>query len=753
MADTFKLEDAEAIKPASILNLSSRILREEEVNLLAKGLKFIPKPLRPNDSDIEQASKEFSRRVKLANFFGDCNNTKKKVEQRRFVPKSEWLPPDKFLCFNISNQLIELDESLKKLNKRQNKKDLNLSKLEQKALKSLQRDKTIVIKPADKGSSVVIMNRANYEAEGYRQLNNTAHYKKISEPVYPKVTGKLNSTLNKIINKNLLTKKQYEYLEVPEVPRDRRFYMLPKIHKELNKWSDNKTPPCRPIVSDCGSDTYHISEYIDHFLYPLAIKHPSYIKDTPDFLEKLSKINVSPDCLLITLDVDSLYTNIDNQVGLQAIRQSFLNNPDPKRPDIEILRLLLTSLKNNDFTFNNEYFLQISGTAMGKKFAPNYANIFMAKWEEEALAKCSKQPLCYFRYLDDIFIIWQHSKEDFITFFNTLNTHHPTIKLKSSISSESISFLDVTIFKGPGYQQDNKLDTKVYFKPTDTHELLHKSSYHPKHTFKGIVRSQVMRFKRICTNIDDFHLACNILFSAIRTRGYAISWLRKIKRDTLHSMEKGGHSKKCNKKICKTCKHILETNYVRDKNDARVYLEHQLDCQSKGLVYLIECSNCKIKYVGETIRKLKDRINQHRSDVKTNRDTVVATHFNTVCKNIDYLKVIPLEKVQRNVPRPYCVAGMPDKSDDVRFYLREQFWMKKLNTLSPLGLNIRTEIPPPIPFTIRFNDQASSIVKIVKAAHEKIQSRGGNIFRKRQVVVAFKKNRNLKDILVKAKLD
>ncbi len=729
---------------------------EGEINLLAKGLKFIPKPLRSNNSDIEEAFKQFSRRIKLTSFFDDASNIRNKEKPKTFVHKSEWLPPEKHMCFDLKEQLTQLGESLGKLNMKQKKTGVNLSKAERKALRSLQKDNTIVLKPADKGSSIIIMDRTYYEAEGYRQLENANHYKKIPGPVHPKVKEKINSTLKTIQNKGLLTKKQYEYLEVPDTPRDRRFYMLPKIHKERSKWSDgNKTPPGRPIVSDCGSDSYHISEYLDHFLCPLASKHPSYIKDTPDFLNKLSQIKIHPDCLLITLDVDSLYTNIDIKGGIISVRQSFLANPDPKRPDTdhEILRLLITSLRNNDFTFNNEWFLQISGTAMGKKFAPNYANIFMAKWEKEALEKCSKQPLCYFRYLDDIFIIWPHSKEDFISFFNTLNSHHPTIKLKFTISSDSISFLDVTVFKGPGFQQNEILDTKVYFKPTDTHELLHKSSYHPAHTFKGIVKSQIMRFKRNCTNMEDFHMACNTLFSVIRTRGYSYSWLRKIKRDTLYSIEKAGYSAKCQKSRCKTCEHIRETNFVRDKNNVKVHLEHQLDCQSKELVYLLECSNCGIRYVGETIRKLKDRINQHRSDINTNSDTVVATHFNTACRNINFLTVVPLEKVKRNVPGSYTLCGLLEASDEVRFLQREQYWIKKLNTLFPSGLNKRIEVLPPIPFTIKFNDQASSIVKILKPTYEKIQARlGHSTFRRRQMVIAFKRNPNLKDLLVRAQL-
>ena len=117
--------------------------------------------------------------------------------------------------------------------------------------------------------------------------------------------------------------------------------MLPKIHKDPNKWTvPNRIPPGRPIVSDCSSESYSVSEYIDHYLCPLATSHPSYLKDTGDFLHKISQVKVPDDVLLITLDVDSLYTNIDNQAGLEAVKQKLHDNPERGRPDKELLELL-----------------------------------------------------------------------------------------------------------------------------------------------------------------------------------------------------------------------------------------------------------------------------------------------------------------------------------------------------------------------------------------------------------------------------
>ncbi|XP_010782453.1 mitogen-activated protein kinase-binding protein 1-like [Notothenia coriiceps] len=84
---------------------------------------------------------------------------------------------------------------------------------------------------------------------------------------------------------------------------------------------------------------------------------------------------------LFAIDIDGLYTNINTVLGLQAVSSTFTHNPDHLRPDSHILQLLSICLNNNDFTFNNQHFLQIHGTAMGQRFAPSYANIYMSEQE------------------------------------------------------------------------------------------------------------------------------------------------------------------------------------------------------------------------------------------------------------------------------------------------------------------------------------------------------------------------------------
>lgn len=103
----------------------------------------------------------------------------------------------------------------------------------------------------------------------------------------------------------------------------------------------------------------------------------------------------------------------------------------------------------------------------------------------------------YLCFLDDIHFVWTGTRQKLAEYELYLNNLIPGIKVTLTAHSEIIEFLDVFIYKvpyGPGMAQ---LQTRVFFKPTDTHQLLHGSSYHPKHTTKGILKSQILRFKRI----------------------------------------------------------------------------------------------------------------------------------------------------------------------------------------------------------------------------------------------------------------
>ena len=177
--------------------------------------------------------------------------------------------------------------------------------------------------------------------------------------------------------------------------------MLPKVHKPNN--------PGRPVVSSINSHTEKLSAYVDEVLRPLPDKLPSHIKDTTDFIKRSCELRrVTKNCILATLDVSSLHTNIDTNEGLTIVEEEFekavWNNPSAKT----VASLLEKVLKLNNFTFNLEHFIQVKGTAMGTRAAPNSANVYMGRLEDTFVYQrdCSNYIIDWICFIDDIFLIW-----------------------------------------------------------------------------------------------------------------------------------------------------------------------------------------------------------------------------------------------------------------------------------------------------------------------------------------------------------
>ena len=165
---------------------------------------------------------------------------------------------------------------------------------------------------------------------------------------------------------------------VVEDPKIARFYLLPKIHKRL------RNIPGRPIISNCGFHSENISSFLDCHLQPLAQNVKSYIKDTNHFLNKNKKLESLPDgIILCTMDVVGLYRNTRHGEGLASLRR-FSETRDNKQISSDTLtELAEVVLKNNIFEFDEKTFKQNRGTAIGTKFAPPYAVLFMEDFEKK----------------------------------------------------------------------------------------------------------------------------------------------------------------------------------------------------------------------------------------------------------------------------------------------------------------------------------------------------------------------------------
>ena len=131
-------------------------------------------------------------------------------------------------------------------------------------MRDLHNNTDIIIKLADKGGSIVIMNTTDYIQEAQRQLLNPEHYIILtSDP-----TTTYNKYIHHIIDQawrlGIINDTTKENLQTKN-PRISTFYLLPKIHKPGN--------PGRPIVNSIGS----ITEKFQHlWMHTSDNTHPEY---------------------------------------------------------------------------------------------------------------------------------------------------------------------------------------------------------------------------------------------------------------------------------------------------------------------------------------------------------------------------------------------------------------------------------------------------------------------------------------------
>ena len=451
--------------------------------------------------------------------------------------------------------------------KNRNKARPNLPPAEMKALAQLidlQRKHVITIKPCDKGAGIIILNFTEYIRACEKHLNceqiqsdgsRKPYYRKVKDDVLDEVRTKINDVVEEAFDNEILTKPEYEAMRADEKAAA-RFYATFKVHKTHEV---GKAPPERPIISGNGSVTENISAFVDHHIKALAVKHFSFLQDTPDFLRYLeSEINsgekLPANTIVATIDVVGLYTNIPIEDGLEAVRDALEEREDKSVSTEFLVRLLEIVLKNNIFEFNQQLFQQLIGTAMGTKCAPNYSNLFMAKKIDPEIIKMAIKhgegtfPIRLFkRFLDDIIMLWCGSVEGLHSFIKEINTINSSIQftlVHTTIPSDeqpncpcekvtSLPFLDTSLSI-----LDGRVIIDLYKKPTDRNQYLLTSSCHPAHVTNNIPYSLALRIVRICSNMETRDLRLEELKGLLLSRGYkagvineAVEKARKIPRE------------------------------------------------------------------------------------------------------------------------------------------------------------------------------------------------------------------------------
>jgi hypothetical protein len=221
----------------------------------------------------------------------------------------------------------------------------------------------------------------------------------------------------------------------------------------------------------------------------------------------------------------------------------------------------------NVFEYNNNYFTQTLGIAMGCKCGPSVANLYLYNLERKWVAL--NRPLLYKRFIDDICLI---NKKDAIN-KQELNNQFDNLKL-NIVTDKTVSFLDLNISIDT-YKK--RIKFWLYTKPTNTFQYLHINSNHPKHIFRNIPKSRFIQLRRICTDKIDFLYHSRDLIGQLLKRGYKFDFLYKIfkqinnlnRSDLIKYRDKPNLNDINSIRICMAYDH----NYIDLKRDLKISFE------------------------------------------------------------------------------------------------------------------------------------------------------------------------------------
>lgn len=494
------------------------------------------------------------------------------------------------------------------------------------------------ITSADKSKKTVIMQKTEYNTKMLTLLNDQFTYKLInSDP-----TNKIQTNINKIIQDlyssntiDLNTKNQLiRYNSKPPYIRG-----LPKTHKP--------NIPLRPIVNNIQSPTYNIAKYLNNILTQITGKTSYHIKNSSNFKDFIKQQTIPGDHVIISLDVESLYTNIPTDLALQIIENNWIKIKNlTSLNQSQFLKITKTCLDSSYFTFENKFYSQIKGLAMGSPLAASLANIVMEHIEEQVLSSLDYNPIFFKRYVDDIITCIPKNKIDYT--LNKFNNYHTNINFTIEIEkNQSINFLDLNI----KYDNNGTIFTNWYNKDTASFRYINYNSTTPHRykkntiqhlTDKAITLAHPKYRKQNITKIKHILQQNNypniLIDKTIKKRIHQIynhnntNTSKNSKFISLPYVE--NLSENINKYLKKfnITAAFKQTNTLKDLYTSHIPLSNIN--QRTHIVYKIPCNSCNACYIGQTKQYLEKRLDQHKKS-KENQ-TALATHKTNTGHDFNY---------------------------------------------------------------------------------------------------------------------
>ena len=232
---------------------------------------------------------------------------------------------------------------------------------------------------------------------------------------------------------------------------------------------------------------------------------------------------------MVSYDVEALFTSVPLQSALIITKKKLEEDRELHlRTSMTVQHiswLLELCLKSTYFLFQGKFYQQLEGNAMGSPISPIIVNLFMEDLETRSLNTSQYPPSMWKRYVDDTLTIIKKDHKD--TFLDHINSIDPSIKFTSEDPKEdgSISFLDILIIP----EENGKLNSTVYRKPTHTDMYLHWDSHHNIPSKYSVIATLYHRTNTICSTTQCLHKEEKHLNQALKKCKYPLWAINRAK--------------------------------------------------------------------------------------------------------------------------------------------------------------------------------------------------------------------------------
>jgi hypothetical protein len=305
---------------------------------------------------------------------------------------------------------------------------------------------------------------------------------------------------------------------------------------------------------------------------------------------------------------------------------------------IELTKITQTIIEQNYFGFQNKNYTQQKGLATGAPSSSILAEIYLKNLECNQIFKIltDNNILGYFRYVDDILIVYDNNYTDINKVHTAFNNLTPTIKFTmENETNNRINFLDITISK-----ETNNFSINIYRKPTTTDIIIPQDSCHPLEHKHAAIRYMINRLNTYQLNDDNKRTELNTIKQIVSNNGYNISTIQQLDKPTSKPSPQNNNNTWAKftyvgtKFITKLFKETsIRITYTTDNSISRHLGKKPQTTQptkqyEKSGIYQLTCPDCTKKYIGQTGRSFQKRYQEHFHDCKYNKcKSKYATHL------------------------------------------------------------------------------------------------------------------------------